>query len=70
MCCLYNLGLFTLHEPLLLSPLAEQIPGSLFFPSFEAMAENLRRLVVPGDSVLTGGAGDVYKIGEALVKLD
>ena len=50
--------------------LAEQIPGSLFFPSFEAMAENLRRMVVPGDIVLTVGAGDVYKIGEALVKLD
>ena len=50
--------------------LAEQIPGSLFFPSFESMAENLRRMVVPGDIVLTVGAGDVYKIGEALVKLD
>ncbi len=48
--------------------LAEQIPNSMFFPTFEALEKALRWTVSPGDLVLTVGAGDVYKIGEHLVK--
>jgi UDP-N-acetylmuramate--alanine ligase len=48
--------------------LAKQIPNSLFFPTFEELQKALEWSVAPGDLVLTVGAGDVYKIGEALVK--
>ncbi len=48
--------------------LAKQIPNSLFFPSLEELETALRWAVAPGDVVLTVGAGDVYKIGEDLVR--
>lgn len=48
--------------------LAQEIPNSLYFPSFEELERALRWSVAPGDLVLTVGAGDVYKIGEALTK--
>ena len=46
--------------------LAQQIPNSLYFPSFDELEKALRWSVAPGDLVLTVGAGDVYKIGERL----
>jgi UDP-N-acetylmuramate--alanine ligase len=48
--------------------LSREIPNSLFFPSFQELEKALRWTVAPGDIVLTVGAGDVYKIGESLVK--
>ncbi len=48
--------------------LAERIEGSGFYPTFEALEEKLRELAQPGDIILTVGAGDVFKIGENLVK--
>jgi UDP-N-acetylmuramate--alanine ligase len=39
-----------------------------FFGSFDEIADTLRAEVREGDIVLTVGAGDVYKIGEMLVK--
>ena len=48
--------------------LAERVPGSLFCPSFQELENTLRVLAQPGDIVLTVGAGDVYKVGECLVK--
>lgn len=48
--------------------LAERIPGSEWFPDFGALEDKLRRLASPGDIILTIGAGDVYKVGEAIVE--
>ena len=48
--------------------LARQIPGSLFFDSFEEIENSLRATASPGDVILTVGAGNVYKIGEDIVE--
>ena len=48
--------------------LAAQVPGAAFYPSFPELEDALRQLAQPGDIVLTVGAGDVYTIGENLVK--
>ena len=48
--------------------LAQHIPGSMFLDSFEEIENSLRATARPGDVILTVGAGDVYKIGEAIVE--
>jgi len=48
--------------------LAEKIEGAAFYPDFDALETALRAIARPGDIILTVGAGDVYKIGEHLVK--
>lgn len=48
--------------------LEAQVPNSLYYPSFEELEKALRWTVAPGDLVLTVGAGDIYKLGEALTK--
>lgn len=48
--------------------IAAQINGAKFFPTFEEIVADLRKYAQPGDIILTIGAGDVYKIGEQLVK--
>ena len=48
--------------------LAEKVEGASFFASFPELENELRRIASPGDIILTVGAGDVYKIGENLVK--
>lgn len=48
--------------------LAEKIPGSVWFPTFEEVADYLRQNVESGDLVITLGCGDVYKIAKMLVK--
>jgi UDP-N-acetylmuramate--alanine ligase len=48
--------------------LAEQIPGAQYFPSLEKLEARPRELARPGDLILTVGAGDIYTVGEALVK--
>ena len=48
--------------------LAADIPGALYLPSFEAIEDYLAKSAGPGDLVITMGAGDVYKIGENLLK--
>ena len=46
---------------------ADQIPGSQYFPTLPELTEYLRKIAEPGDLVLTVGAGDIYTVGEALV---
>lgn len=46
--------------------LAKEIDGSKFFPSFEELETFLRENARPGDIILTVGAGDIFRVGEAL----
>lgn len=48
--------------------LAQAVPGARVAESLEALADTLYELAEPGDLILTVGAGDIYKVGEDLVK--
>ena len=47
--------------------LAERIPGSLYCATLEEVTDRLRELARPGDLLLTVGAGDIFRAGEALL---
>lgn len=47
--------------------LANEIPTSMYFKSFDEIIKTLRWTAAPGDLILTVGAGDIYKVGERLV---
>ena len=48
--------------------LAERIPGARYCATLQETEAVLRELARPGDLILTVGAGDIYTVGEALVK--
>ena len=48
--------------------LAEQIPGSEYCATLPEVTERLKELARPGDLILTVGAGDIFTVGEALVR--
>jgi len=48
--------------------LADLIPGAVFCETLPEVTQWLRDNVQPGDVVLTVGAGDIYRAGEALLK--
>ncbi len=48
--------------------LAEQIPGSVYCETLPQVTAYLRENIREGDIVLTVGAGDIYRAGEALLK--
>ena len=48
--------------------LQAQIPGSYYCETLPQVTEQLRQIIRPGDVVLTVGAGDIYRAGEALLK--
>lgn len=48
--------------------LAAQVPGSRFFETLPEVTAFLREQARPGDVIVTMGAGDIYKAGEALLK--
>ena len=48
--------------------LAAQVPGSVFCETLPQVTHWFRDNVQPGDLVLTVGAGDIYRAGEALLK--
>ncbi len=48
--------------------LSSEIPNSLHFKEFHELEESLKFTASPGDLILTIGAGDVYQIGEHIVK--
>ena len=48
--------------------LCKQIPGSVYCEALPDVTEYLRSIAQPGDLILTVGAGDIYRAGEALVQ--
>jgi len=50
--------------------LADAIPGAETYPTFEEITRRLVEIAAPGDLILTIGAGDVFRIGEALAEMD
>ncbi len=48
--------------------LQKEIPGSVYCQTLPEVTEFLRKTVQPGDVVLTVGAGDIFRAGEALLK--
>lgn len=48
------------------SDLAAEIPGSVCFETLPEVADYFRSIAKPGDIILTVGAGDIYKAGEAI----
>lgn len=47
--------------------LTKRIPNTQFILTYEELAKSLRKVARAGDIILTVGAGDIYKMGEALV---
>ena len=47
--------------------LVQKIPGSQYFATLPELTEYLKEIARPGDLILTVGAGDIYKAGEALI---
>ncbi len=52
------------------SHLAEQIPGAVFCETLPEVTDFLRENIQPGDVVLTMGAGDIFRAGEALFEAE
>jgi len=50
--------------------LADAIPGAEYRDGFPEITRDIAAIAREGDIILTVGAGDVYKIGEALVKYE
>lgn len=48
--------------------IAEKIQGAVYCPSFEELENALRKEAKSGDIILTVGAGDIYKVGEDIVR--
>ena len=48
--------------------LMRELPGSIYCATLPDVTEKLRELAQPGDVILTVGAGDIYRAGEALLK--
>lgn len=48
--------------------LCEKIDGSVWFDSFEKIAQHLDNIARPGDLIITLGCGDIYKVAKMLVE--
>lgn len=48
--------------------LVDQIPGSIYCETLQDVTQCLKEIVRPGDVVLTVGAGDIFRAGEALLE--
>lgn len=50
--------------------LANKIPHAMYLPNFEEIAAYVQQHAASGDTVLTMGAGDIYKIADLLLKAE
>lgn len=48
--------------------IADQVPNAVYCPSLQDVTAYLREIAQEGDLILTVGAGDIYKAGDALVQ--
>ncbi|MBQ1935326.1 MAG: UDP-N-acetylmuramate--L-alanine ligase, partial [Clostridia bacterium] len=48
--------------------MAQEIDGAVSFPTFEAIADYVRKEARAGDVVVTVGAGDIFRVGELLLE--
>ena len=48
--------------------LAEKIPGSVYCATLPEVSAVLKSIAQPGDVILTVGAGDIYRAGEAMLR--
>ena len=48
--------------------IADRLPGAKCFDDFGSAAEYIRSIAHKGDLIITMGAGDIYKVGEMLIK--
>jgi len=48
--------------------LQEQIPGSVYMETLPEVTAYLKNIAQPGDVILTVGAGDIFRAGEALLE--
>ena len=48
--------------------LANKIPGAVYCETLPEVTDYLRSVIQPGDLVITIGAGDIFRAGEALLK--
>ena len=48
--------------------LQAQIPGAVYCETLPEVTDRLKQIARPGDVILTIGAGDIYRAGEALLK--
>ena len=49
--------------------IADALPGSVYCPSLQDVTAYLQEAAQPGDLILTVGAGDIFKAGDALLTL-
>ena len=49
--------------------LQERIPGSVYCKTLPEVTDYLRSIAKPGDVILTVGAGDIFRAGEALLNM-
>ena len=51
------------------SQLAEKIPGSVWFNTFEEVADYAVKNAVSGDLIITLGCGDIYKAAKIMINM-
>ncbi len=49
--------------------LVAQLPGSIYCETLQSVTAQLSQIAQPGDIILTVGAGDIYRAGEALLNI-
>lgn len=61
-------NIYGIDSGMLAEKINETSGNAMYISGFEAIANYLQDNVLPGDMVLTVGAGDIYKVGEILLK--